>query len=115
MSTLDLIYIFWTCRDKIEAKRIIHALLDQKLIACASMLPEVESMYRWEGEIEESREVKVMLKTIKELFAEVQHYIQQHCSYEVPEILQIDIAQGNPSYLAWATKELVCDQTRRSP
>lgn len=100
-----LIYIFWTCRDKQEAKRIVHGLLDQRLIACASIFPEVESIYRWEGKIEESQEVKVILKTTFKHFGAVQSYIQEHCSYEVPEILQVDIVWGNPSYLSWVVQE----------
>jgi periplasmic divalent cation tolerance protein len=101
-----MIYIFWTCRDKEEARKIIHGLLDQRLIACASILPEIESIYRWEEKIEESREIKIILKTARKHFDEIQSYIQTHCSYEVPEILQIDIVQGNPSYLSWVINEI---------
>ena len=104
-SRTDIVYIFWTCRDIIEAKNCIHALLHQRLIACASIFPEVVSIYRWEGNIEESREVKVIFKTVATHFHAIQHYIQTHCSYEVPEILQVDIAQGNPSYLSWVVEE----------
>lgn len=104
-SRIDIIYIFWTCRDKQEAKKIIHGLLDQRLIACASIFPEVESIYRWEGKIEESQEVKVIFKTALKHFDAVQSYIQKHCSYEVPEILQVDIVQGTPRYLAWIAQE----------
>ena len=101
-----MIYIFWTCRDKIEAKRIVHELLDKKLIACASILPEVESIYRWEGKIEESREIKVILKTLPKCFDAIQKHIQSYCSYEVPEILQVDVIHGNPAYLAWVVNEI---------
>lgn len=97
----DCIYIFWSCKDAAEAKSIIHALLEQKLIACASILPQVESIYLWEEKIEESSEVKVILKTSIHLFAEIQKFIQKKCSYEVPEIIQVNIADGNPAYLSW--------------
>ncbi|MDP1608743.1 MAG: divalent-cation tolerance protein CutA [Chlamydiales bacterium] len=70
----EAIYIFWTCRDKQEAKKILHGLLGQQLIACASIFPEVESIYRWEGKIEESRETKVILKTQPKHFDTVQSY-----------------------------------------
>ena len=102
---IKLIYVFWTCRDKQEAKKIIHELLDQRLIACASVFPEVESIYRWEEKIEETREVKIILKTVLKHFDAVQNYIQKHCSYEIPEILQVDIVQGNLSYLSWVVQE----------
>lgn len=105
MSKTQIVYIFWTCRNNGEAKKIVHGLLDQRLIACASIFPEIESIYRWEGKIEESREIKVILKTLATHFDSIQSYIRAHCSYEVPEILQVDIAQGNPAYLSWVIKE----------
>jgi len=105
LQQTDVIYIFWTCRDKQEAGRIIHQLLDQRLIACASLFPQIESIYRWEGNIETSQEVKVILKTIQKHFDAVQSYIQTQCSYQIPEILQVDITQGNPRYLSWVVQE----------
>jgi len=103
-----MIYIFWSCRDKPEAKKIIHHLLDARLIACASIFPEVESIYRWEGKIEESKEVKVLLKTEAKHFSSIQAIIQTQGSYQIPEIVQIDIVRANPSYLSWLERETMC-------
>ena len=103
--TSVMIYIFWSCRDKIEAKKIIHQLLNQRLIACASIFPGVESIYRWAGKIEESEEVKVILKTDPKHFDSIHKMIQTHGSYEVPEIVQIDISRGNSRYLSWIGQE----------
>lgn len=100
-----VIYIFWNCRNTQEAKEMIQGLLDEQLIACASIFPEVESIYRWEGKIEQSRETKVILKTSSTHFDRIQSYIQARCSYQVPEILQVDIAQGNLPYLSWVIAE----------
>jgi periplasmic divalent cation tolerance protein len=101
----QVIYVFWTCRDRQEAKEIVRGLLDLRLIACASLFPEVESIYRWEGKIEEGREIKVILKTTAVHFDQIRSYIQARCSYEVPEILQVNIGNGNPSYLSWVIRE----------
>lgn len=101
---IEHILIFWTSRTKEEAKTIISGLLEKRLIACASLLP-IESMYRWKDKIEESSEVKIILKTRKDHFNAIQNYIQMHCGYEVPEILEVNIVQGNPNYLAWVTQE----------
>jgi periplasmic divalent cation tolerance protein len=82
----SIVYLFWTCRDKTEAKKIIYNLLEKHLIACASILPEVESIYRWEGKIEESREVKVILKTVPHHF-DVSCQLAQigpHCAASAP-------------------------------
>jgi periplasmic divalent cation tolerance protein len=100
-----MIYIFWTCRDTTEAKKIIHNLLNKHLIACASIFPEVESIYRWEGKNEEAKETKVILKSTPDHFDVICSVIQTGSSYEVPEILQVDIAQGNPRYTSWVMQE----------
>ena len=111
-DSTELIYIFWTCRDRKEAKKIIRELLDQRWIACASIFPEIESIYRWNGNIEESPEVKVILKSTTAHFHAIQSYIQTHCSYEVPEIVQIAIAGGNPRYLSWVLEQTTIFVTR---
>ncbi len=100
-----MIYIFWSCKDKPEAKKIVHKLLEERLIACASIFPEVESMYHWEGKIEESKEVKVILKTDPKHFDAIQQIIKTQGSYEVPEIVQIDVVRGNPNYVSWVVQE----------
>lgn len=105
MTNEKIIYIFWTCRDTIEAKKLIHQLLEQRLIACASVFPEVESIYRWEGKIEESKETKVILKTAKKHFTQILSHITAYGSYEVPEISQVEIEQANPAYEAWVHQE----------
>ena len=101
-----MIYIFWSCRDKIEAKRIVQELLEQRLIACASLFPEVKSLYRWEGKIEESLEVKVILKTLSEHFKAVETLIREKCSYQVPEIVMLSVEEGSPDYLKWVEREV---------
>lgn len=102
-----MIYIFWTCRDRDEAKKIIHRLLDERWIACASILPDVESIYRWEGKIEESREVKVILKTISKHFSSIEQCILKHGSYQVPEIAEIHVDQVHPRYSAWVDTNIM--------
>src|ERR1700733_5760112 len=95
----QMIYIFWSCRNPSEAKQIIHDLLNQRLIACASIYPQVESIYRGEGKIEEATESKVILKTSPEHFDAIESYVRAHCSYDVREIVQVDISRENPAYL----------------
>lgn len=101
----EVVYVFWTCREKTEAKRVIYALLEKKWVACASILPEVESMYRWEGKIEHAHEVKVIFKTVSNHFDLICDYIIRHCSYQIPEVVQLKISQGNPFYLSWIFEE----------
>lgn len=100
-----IIYVFWTCRDSKEAKRIIHQLLEKHLIACASLFPNVTSIYGWEGKVEESEEVKVILKTVPEHFSKILSHIATHGSYQVPEVSQIDVGLANPTYCDWVMQE----------
>src|SRR5262245_52454760 len=99
--TKPMCYIFWSCKNKIEAKNIISKLLDMHLIACASIFHEVESMYRWKGKIEESKEVKVILKTTFLHFDAIQDYIQRHCSYEIAEIVAVQAEKVHAPYYSW--------------
>ena len=102
-----MIYIFWSCSNEKEAKKIIYDLLDQKLIACASILPEILSIYRWQEKIEENKEVKVILKTLPHLFLPIETLIQEKSSYQVPEIVQIEVSKVNPSYLSWIEQNVL--------
>ena len=105
LNQTDMIYVFWTCLDQEEAKKITRGLLDQRLIACSSIFPNVASIYRWNESIQESQEVKVILKTVTKHFRAVASYIQTHCCYDVPEIVQINIASGHSRYLDWVSQE----------
>ena len=84
---------------------MVKGLLEQKLIACATMIPHVESMYHWEGKIEHGNEVKVILKTRESLFEKTRDYIEKNCSYDVPEIMEVKVERGNPRYQKWILDE----------
>ena len=101
----NVVLIIWTCKDLLEARKIATDLLNKKLIACASMIPAVESIYVWKGQTESIQECKVFLKTLSSHFDKVCEEIRGSCSYEVPEILQVPITGGNPDYLSWVTTQ----------
>jgi len=103
--TSPFVYIFWTCKNVEEAEKIIHSLLNLRLIACASILPSIQSIYSWEGKIEHSTETKVIFKTQSKHFAEICLYIQENGSYKVPEISEIEVNQVNPRYADWIGEE----------
>lgn len=98
------ILILWTCANIEEARRICQSLVEQKLVACANLIPQIESIYFWEGKIESSNEVKVFLKTLDSHFENVKEHIKKHCSYEVPEISKILFDGGNSEYFSWIEK-----------
>lgn len=101
-----MIYVFWTCKNKEEAEKIVSELLDRRLIACASIFPGTESIYRWKGKIEKTTESKIILKSISKYFEEIQECIRSQGSYEIPEITQVNIDKVNPLYLSWVLESL---------
>jgi len=100
----EVVVILWTCSKKEEAQGIIRTLLEKKWIACANLIPKVHSIYTWKGKIEESEEILIFLKTQKKHFDSIKHCILESSSYEVPEILQIEVQRGLEPYLGWVQK-----------
>lgn len=96
-----MIQIQWTAASLEEARTIAKKLVEKKWVACANLLPEVESIYLWGGNLEESIEVKVFFKTHDSLFQTVLEYITDKSSYDVPEVSKIQIDEANPSYEEW--------------
>lgn len=92
--------VYVTCPDEETARRIARELLSRRLVACANLLP-VTSLYRWEGAVEEGREVAMFLKTRAERVEEVAKAVAQLHPYEVPCAVAFQLGEGHPAYYAW--------------
>lgn len=97
---MTLIYI--TCKDKAESKKIAKHLLEKKLIACANFFP-INSMYWWEGKIQDDKEFLLLAKTTKKNCSKVRKEVEGIHSYDVPCILEIDV-DGNKEFIDWADR-----------
>jgi periplasmic divalent cation tolerance protein len=95
------IVVLVTANTEVEANKIATTLLKQKLIACANIIPKVNSLFWWEGKIDKSSETFLVIKTKSSLLNEVVKSIKRIHSYEVPEIIAIPIIGGNKDYLKW--------------
>jgi len=84
-----------------EAARISHELVERRLAACVSRIPGVTSVYRWQGVIEESAEVLLIIKTSAEKLPALESALHELHSYEVPEFVVLQVAAGNHAYLEW--------------
>ena len=95
---MKTVLIQTTCASRTEAKNIAKILIDEKLAACIQ-LSEVESFYTWNDEFCSDNEILVSIKTRKEYFEKIKSKIKEHHSYDVPEIIEIDITNSSKKYL----------------
>ena len=98
---MKMVQIQWTCASIDEARKICRFLVQEKIVACANIIPWVESIFLWDGQIDTSQETKVFLKTRSENFDAVKNVILANCSYEVPEITQVAFCDANEHYIQW--------------
>jgi len=106
----DTIQILTTAPDKPLALRIARALVDARLAACVQISGPVESIYRWQGQIESATEWQCWIKTTRDRYADVEQTIRRLHPYEVPEIIAMPIVEGHPDYMQWLERSLVDDR-----
>ena len=82
-------------------QKIAKNLLKEGLIACANIVPGVESHYWWQGKLTKSREFLLILKARKSAFSKIEKAIRKAHSYDVPEIIALPITEGSKPYLKW--------------
>ena len=98
--------VLTTAGSEDEARKIAHHLVEQKLAACVNIVPQIESIYRWQGRVESSREWLLLIKTTAEKVANVSEAVSELHSYDVPECIAIPIEDGSPEYLNWLAESL---------
>ncbi|MBU1026295.1 MAG: divalent-cation tolerance protein CutA [Candidatus Margulisbacteria bacterium] len=99
----NMVYI--TTKDKEEAKKIGKTLVEEKLTACVNIIDGMESIYRWEGKIEEGREAILIAKTKQSLVKKLTERVKALHSYSCPAIIALPIESGSSDYLKWIDKE----------
>lgn len=95
-----------TAPDLETAERIVQALVEERIIACGNIVPGIVSIYRWEGEVERSAEVQVVMKTTSTELQRLLDRIPELHPYEVPEILIIPVETGYRPYLSWVRESV---------
>ena len=84
-----------------EARRIARTLVEERLAACTSIVPAVESIYRWKGEVESATEALLLIKTSAEMIEPLKARLHALHSYETPEFLVLPVDSGSAAYLDW--------------
>jgi periplasmic divalent cation tolerance protein len=93
--------VIMTAGSMEEAKKIVRALLEEKLIVCGNIVDNVSSLFWWQDKIEEAKEVLVIMKSQQSLFKQLSARVAELHSYDVPEILAVPIVDGSQGYLDW--------------
>ena len=102
---MDIIVIYCTVPSKKIAKDITKVIMKHKLAACVSMIENVKSIFAWDGEICEEKEILLMIKTRRANYGKVKLVVEDIHSYSVPEIIALPIVDCSEDYLKWLVKE----------
>ena len=108
----DAIVVFITAANKDEAARLAEMLVEGRLAACVQILPGVESVYRWQGQVERQEEVLLIAKTLAVKFNELEREVRALHSYETPEIVAVSLEAGSGPYLEWLRGSVEVDADR---
>lgn len=95
------ILILCTCPTGESAQVLARILVAEQVVACVNILPQVRSIYRWQGDLKEDAELLLLIKSRRDQFDAVERLIKAHHPYEVPEIIAIAIDVGSLEYLSW--------------
>ena len=93
--------VLTTCGSLEEARSIAQTLVERQLAACVNIAPQVESVFRWHGEVKTATEWLLVIKTTAEAFARLREALTELHSYELPECIEIAIEDGSTAYLEW--------------
>ena len=99
----DAIVVLMTAGSREEAARIAELLIAARLAACVQIMPEMESVYWWKGQIERSPEILLLAKTTPDKFSELEREVRALHSYETPEIIALPVTAVSAPYLEWLT------------
>jgi periplasmic divalent cation tolerance protein len=99
------IVVLTTLPDEEQARSLVRRLVEERVVACGTILGRVTSLYRWKGAVEEAAEVQVLLKTRRDLWERLEAAVEAAHPYDVPELLGLPVEAGLGAYLEWVSEE----------
>ena len=102
----DKIVVLSTCDSEPQATRVARHLVELRLAACVNIISGARSIYRWKDRIEEAAEWVLVIKSRRDLLPALRAELEKIHSYEVPEVVALQVVDGSPHYLAWMEREL---------
>ena len=105
----DTLIVLTNLPDRERAGTLARALTDARLAACINILAPCTSVYRWQGAVETTTEVPLLIKTTAARYPALEAAIRSLHPYELPEIVAVPVVQGLPGYLDWVGHEVATD------
>ena len=102
----EFVVVLVTVGSSKEGEQMARALVEEQLAACVNRVKGIQSIYRWQGQVEQSEEELLVIKSRRDLFDRLKKRVQELHSYSVPEIIALPIVDGNENYLRWLEEEL---------
>ncbi|MFZ5426750.1 MAG: divalent-cation tolerance protein CutA [Thermodesulfobacteriota bacterium] len=99
------LFVYVTAGDRAEALKIGRTLVEERLAACANVMDGLTSVYWWDGKVQESAEACFIAKTRSELFERLTARVKELHSYDVPCVVALPVADGNPDFMDWISAE----------
>lgn len=99
-------FVYITCSDQTEAKRIGQVLVEQRMAACVNILPGMTSIYVWENRVTTDEEVVLIAKTTPEALSSLIYQVKEMHSYDVPCIVALPIEEGNFDFFQWIRRQV---------
>jgi periplasmic divalent cation tolerance protein len=102
---METLLVLTNLPDRPGAERLAQTLVECRLAACVNILPPCESVYRWQGKVENAQEHPMLIKTTRDRYAALEAAIRAAHPYELPEIMAVPLAAGFAAYLDWVAAE----------
>jgi len=103
----DYLVVFCTCPSAETAQQLAHLIIERRCAACVNIVPNLTSVYRWEGKIAQSAENLLIIKTHASRYKELEATLHTHHEYQIPEIIALPIQLGLNTYLDWIEESLI--------
>jgi Uncharacterized protein involved in tolerance to divalent cations len=98
---MEALVVYITAPNEEEGAKIARVLVEERLAGCVNIVPEIRSIYSWQGKIEDEKEVLLIVKTRLKLFTVLKSKVLKMHSYSVPEIIALPIVDGSEEYIKW--------------
>ena len=96
-----MLIVLTTVASRDEGEKLARLIVEEKLAACVQILPQMTSVYFWEGKVQSESEHLLLIKTLEENFDDLSEFIKKNHSYDVPEIVAIEAEKVSNDYRKW--------------